>query len=257
MTVTLLPLRFWRIFLNIAFQSSFSTSKTNLFTGWSKLDVSLIVEFVLPFINWTLRTSASSSLYVFSILPIGYLFRIISSCTKKIFPTLKFCLVWLHFCLAWSVANTFFVHRVQSSFDKCWARENYFLHYIPCFWKLPGSGITTVVFELSICNELNGIIMLKSPMDWQVINRELIIPSASTNNVRRYWSLILSPWFLSNVERILLADWTCGFYTLPLFLAIRGLRFQLIHSPPNSIKKLLILFHPSRKIPSSAQCLHQ
>ena len=125
------------------------------------------------------------------------------------------------------------------------------------FLETACSGITTVVFELSICNELNGIIMLKSPMDWQVINRELIIPSASTNNVRRDWSLILSPWFLSNVERILLADWTCGFYTLPLFLAIRGLRFQLIHSPPNSIKKLLILFHPSRKIPSSAQWLHQ
>ena len=257
MTVTLLPSRYWRIFLNIAFQSSFSTSKTSLFTGWSKLDVSLIVEFVIPFINWTLRTSASASLHIFSILPIAYLFRIISSRTKKIFPTLKFSLVWLHFCLVWSVANTFFLHRVQSSFDKCWAHGNYFLHYIPCFWKLLGSGITTVVFELSTCNELNGIIMLKSPMDWQVINRELIIPSTSTNNVRRDWSLIISPWFLSNVERILLADRTCRFCTPPLFLAIRGLRFQLIHSPTNYIKKLLILFHPSRKIPSSTQCLDQ
>ena len=32
----------------IAFQSSFSISKTSLLTGQSKIDVSLLVEFVLP-----------------------------------------------------------------------------------------------------------------------------------------------------------------------------------------------------------------
>ena len=88
-------------------QSSFSTSKTSLFTGRSKTNVSLLVEFVLPVTNWTLWTSPSSSLYVFSILAIGKLFWITSSVAKTISPTLKFCLVWLHFCLVWSVTNFF------------------------------------------------------------------------------------------------------------------------------------------------------
>ena len=146
------------VFLNIAFESSFWTSKTSLCTRWSKIDVSLLVEFVLPVTNWTLQTSPFSSLYVYSILAIGYLFRVVtSSRTKTISPTSKFRLVWFRFCLVWSVANTSFLHRVQSSFDKSWTRRHCFLQYMSSFWKVPGGDMTTLVFELSSCIRLNGI----------------------------------------------------------------------------------------------------
>ena len=39
-------------------------------------------------------------------------------------------------------------------------------------------------FELSSCIGFNGIILLTSPLDSQVIDWELVIPSSSTNNVR-------------------------------------------------------------------------
>ena len=243
LTVTLLPSRYWSIFLNIAFQSSFSTGKSSLFTGRSKINVSLLVEFVLPVTNWTLRTSPFSSLYVFSILAIGHLFRVVkSSRTKTISPTSKFCLVWFHFCQVWSVANTSFLHRAQNLVDKCWTHQHCFLQHMSSFWKVPGGGMTTLVFELSSCIGLNGIILLIWPMDSQVIGQELIIPSISTNNVRRDSLLRLSPWFLSIAERMLLADRIYRSHTPPMLLAMGGLRFQLIHSPPNSIKKSLILF---------------
>ena len=242
MTVTFLPSRYWPILLNIPFQSSFLTSKTSLLMSQSKIDVSLSEEFVLPVTNWTLRTSPSSSLFVFSILAIGHLFWITSSRTKTISPTSKFHLVWFHFSLVWSVANTSFPHYVQNSFDKCWTCHHCFLQYMSSFWKVPGGGITTLVFEVSSCIGLNGIILLTSPMDSPVIGPELIIPSTSTNNVQRDSLLWLSPWFLSIAERILLADWICRSHTPPMLLAMGRLCFQLIHTPPNSIMKSLILF---------------
>ena len=55
---------------------------------------------------------------------------------------------------------------------------------MPYFWKVPGGGMTTLVFELNSCIGHNGITLLTSPMDSQVIDRELIIPSTSTNNVK-------------------------------------------------------------------------
>ena len=156
-------------------------------------------------------------------------------------PTLKFRLVWFHFYLVWNVANTSF-HRVQNLFDKCWTCHHCFLQYMSSFWKVPGGSMITLVFELSSCIGLNGIILLTLPMDSQVIGWELVIPSTSPNNVQRDSSLKLSPWFLSIAERKLLADRICHSHTPPMLLAMGGLHFQLIHSPPNSIKKSLILF---------------
>ena len=229
------PSRYCSIFLK--------NSITSLLTGRSKIDVSLLVEFVLPVTKWTLRPSPFSTLCVFSILAIGHLFRVVtSSRTKTISPTSKFCLVWFHLCLVWSVANASFLHRVQNLFDKCWTCRHCFLQYMSSFWKVPGGGMTTLVFELSSCIGLNGIILLISPMDSQVIGQELIIPSISTNNVRRDSLLRLSPWFLSIAERMLLADRIYHSHIPPMLLAMGGLHFQLIHSPPNSIKKSLILF---------------
>ena len=83
------------------------------------------------------------------------------------------------------------------------------------FWKVPSGGMTIVVFELSSCIGLNRIILLTSPIDSQVIGRELIIPSTSTNNVRRDLLLILSPLFLSIAKRMLFADRICRFHTPP------------------------------------------
>ena len=98
--------------------------------------------------------------------------------------------------------------------------------HVYSFWKVLGGDMTTLVFELSSCIGLNWIILLTSPMDSQVIGRELIIPSTSTNNVQRDSSLRLSP-FLSIAERMLLADRICHSHTRPMLLAIGGLRFQL------------------------------
>ena len=53
--------------------------------------------------------------------------------------------------------------------------------------------MTTLVFDLSSCIGLSGIILMTSPMDSQVIGQELIIPSTSTNDVQRDSSLRLSP----------------------------------------------------------------
>ena len=69
--------------------------------------------------------------------------------------------------------------------------------HVYSFWKVPGGDMTALVFELSSCIGLNWIILLTSPMDSQVIGRELIIPSTSTNNVRRDSSLRLSPFTIS------------------------------------------------------------
>ena len=93
--------------------SEFIFNQQNQFAGGSiKIYVSLSVEFVLPVTNWTLQTSPCSSLYVFSILAIGHLFRITSPRTKTLSPTLKFRLVGFHLCLVWSVSSTSFLHRV-------------------------------------------------------------------------------------------------------------------------------------------------
>ena len=88
------------------------------------------------------------------------------------------------------------------------------------FWKVPGGGMPTFVIELSNFIGLNGIIALTSPMDSQVVGRELVIPSNSTNNVRRDSSLRLSPRFLNIAERMLLADLICRSHTPPMLLAM-------------------------------------
>ena len=46
--------------------------------------------------------------------------------------------------------------------------------------------MTTLVFELSSCIGINGIILLTSPMNSQVIGRELIIPLTSANNTKGF-----------------------------------------------------------------------
>ena len=81
------------------------------------------------------------------------------------------------------------------------------------FWKVPGGGMPTFVIELSNFIGLNG-------MDSQVVGRELVIPSNSTNNVRRDSSLRLSPRFLNIAERMLLADLICRSHTPPMLLAM-------------------------------------
>ena len=134
----------------------------------------------------------------FSVFSTGNFFWAASSRTKTISPISKFCLVWFHFCLVWNVPSTSFLHRVQTSSDKCWTRRCCFLQYMSSFWEVPGGGMTTLVFELSSCIRLSGIIRL--------------------------------------------ADRICCSFTPPMVLAKGGLRFQLIHSPPNSLKKSLILF---------------
>ena len=78
-------------------------------------------------------------------------------------------------------------------------------------------------------------------MHLHVIGLELKIPSTSNSSVLRDLSCRLSPWVLSNELSIFRAEWIWRSQTSPMLLAMRGFRLQVIHSPPSSIRKLLIL----------------
>ena len=83
---------------------SFLTNSTNLFTGHSNTDISLLFEDFFPITSWTLHTKPCLSLNIFNTGVIGLAFWIVLSCTKTMSPTWKFPFTWFYFCCACSVA---------------------------------------------------------------------------------------------------------------------------------------------------------
>ena len=172
--------------------------------GCSKIDVSLLLEFLLWVTNWTFRTSPSSLLYVFSILAISHLLQVILSHTKTIFPTLKFCLIWFNFSLLkfckhffpplcpkfiWQMLNMLpLLSTVHVSFlESTWQ-----WHDDPCLWN-----------QQLHWTQWNNTVDITN--GFTSYSYRINYPFNFHNNVQRNSLLKLLLKFLSIAERILLA----------------------------------------------------